>query len=290
MPTTARNSHFLAALLVSIVIWARPLASLVHLAISNENYSYALLVFGTAATLLVLESRSLPAQQKWPARWVGFSAVALALAGWWNYETDFSTGEYRLTIGVLAWVLFILAVFVLSYGGEAFSRLRFPLLLLLLGVPLPSRVVSVLVTVLQRSSADCASGLFHLFGIPVARNGLVFSFSNLEIEVARECSGIRSSTVLVVTALVLAQLFLRSAWSKTLVVICSLPIGVVKNGVRIFTLSVLGEYVSTDWLEGSLHRKGGVVFFALGLALVLAVIWLMRLVENQRKSGSFRES
>ena len=144
--------------------------------------------------------------------------------------------------------------------------------------------MSWLVTGLQRGSAEVAYALFRLFQVPVVRDALVFSFYNLEIEVTRECSGIRSSTILFVTTLVLANLLLKSNWSMTIAVICSLPVAVAKNGVRIFVLSLLGEYVSPGWLEGSLHQRGGVVFFAIGMAMVLLVIWLLRRAEEQRKA------
>jgi exosortase/archaeosortase family protein len=88
---------------------------------------------------------------------------------------------------------------------------------------------------------------------------------------------------LFVTTLVLAQLYLRSTWNRVIAVLCSLPIAVAKNGIRIFTLSVLGEYVSTDWLEGSLHRKGGFIFFALGMAMVIVVIWCLRRREVRNR-------
>jgi exosortase len=152
-------------------------------------------------------------------------------------------------------VIVILALFVHIYGWESFSGVRFPLLFLLLAVPLPGQAMDWLVLALQHRSADAAYQLFRLFRIPVVREGLVFSFSRLQIEVAKECSGIRSTTILLVTALVLAHLILRSLWSRVLVAMSSLFIGVAKNGLRIFILSVLGEYVSTSWLDGPFITK-----------------------------------
>jgi len=149
-------------------------------------------------------------------------------------------------------------------------------------VPPPDSVINSLITMLQWGSADAAYILFRLFRVPLVRDGLVFSFSRIDIEVARECSSIRSSTLLFVTTLVIAQLFLRSSRNKWIVVLLSVPVAVLKNGVRIFTLSLLAEYVSTGWLDGWFHHQGGFIFLALGLAIMLTLIWLVARTENRR--------
>jgi exosortase len=278
------HARFLIALLLATIAWWPSLRSVVRLALSNDNYSYVLLVLVISAGFLCLgDWTDLIERQASPVPIILLLTV-LGLAAWGNYRRSPDSGDGPPTVSILCFVIFVLVVFLVIYRREAFARMRFPLLLLLLAVPLPSGVVSTLVAVLQRGSAEASYLLFRLFRIPVMRQGLVFSFSNIEIEVAQECSGIRSSTILVVTTLVLAQMFLRAGWRKAVAVLCSLPIAVAKNGVRIFTLSLLGEYVSTSWLEGSLHRQGGFVFFGLGLGMVIAVIRLLRREEGRGKS------
>jgi exosortase len=276
--------RFRIILALAVVAWWPPLYSLVRLALSNENYSYVLLVLVVSAALGWLEFGRPRVEQQWSFPSVLLIATVLAAAAWGNYRAAFSGAGTRLSCAILCFTLSVLCVFVQVYGWQAFRRAPFPLLLLFLAVPLPSEVVSKLVAWLQWGSADVVYALFRLFRVPVVRNGLVFSLSNLEIEVAQECSSIRSSTILIVTTVVLAYLFLRSGWTRAIAVLAALPISVLKNGVRIFTLSVLGEYVSTSWLEGSLHHQGGFVFLALGLALIIVVIALLRMGEVQRRN------
>ena len=283
----APHARFLIVLAPAVLAWWPPLHTLLRLAFSNENYSYVLLVLVVSGALGWLEFRKVHAERSWTRSSQLVTATVLVVAAWRNYRAAFSGAGIRLSVAILFFVLFVLWVFVQVYGRLEFRRAPFPLLLLFLAVPLPGRVVSELVAWLQWGSADAAYALFRLFRIPVVRSGLVFSFSNLEIEVAQECSGIRSSTVLLVTTLVLAYMFLRSSWNRMIAVIAAMPIAVIKNGVRIFTLSVLGEYVSTDWLESPLHHQGGFIFFALGLALVIAVVALLGRTE---RSGTVRGS
>jgi exosortase/archaeosortase family protein len=54
----------------------------------------------------------------------------------------------------------------------------------------------------------------------------------------------------------------------------------IKNGVRIATLTILAQYVDRSFLFGRLHHQGGVVFFLLGLALLFPLYSLLRRGER----------
>ena len=277
----AQHKMFLFWVALAIVTWWPALRTLVSAAIGDENFSYTLLVLGVSVVLLCIERWPLPTKH-WSLPALCVTLPMLAAAAWLNFRTPFRGGGSSLTISILLWIVFVLATLVRLYGWQGFSRLRFPLLFSLLAVPLPDRAISWLITVLQWRSADAAYLLYRLFRVPVVRDGLVFSFSNIDIEVARECSGIRSTTILFVTTLVIAQLFLKSKWSRCIAVLVSLPVAVLKNGVRIFILSVLGEYVSTAWLDSWFHHQGGFIFLALGLAMMLLLVRTLWRTENRQ--------
>jgi exosortase/archaeosortase family protein len=57
---------------------------------------------------------------------------------------------------------------------------------------------------------------------------------------------------------------------------------IVKNGIRIATLTILAQYVDSGFLYGRLHHEGGVVFFLIGLALLLPVFLLLQRGEAPR--------
>jgi exosortase/archaeosortase family protein len=64
-----------------------------------------------------------------------------------------------------------------------------------------------------------------------------------EIEIAPQCSGIRAAIFLLVLTLFPAHLFLKEPWTKFLLVMTVFPIAAIKNGFRIFTLTVIDMYV-----------------------------------------------
>jgi exosortase/archaeosortase family protein len=104
----------------------------------------------------------------------------------------------------------------------------------------------------------------------------MLSIPGLDIEVARECSSIRSSMMLIVTTMFLAQLFLRSWWKKALLILVAIPLSVAKNALRIFTIAELGTRVDPGFLDGKLHRHGGIVFFSLAVVVVGLLVWALR--------------
>jgi len=61
---------------------------------------------------------------------------------------------------------------------------------------------------------------------------------------------------------------------------------VLKNGIRIVTLSLLAVYVDPNFLFGTLHRDGGIVFFLLGLLLLLPVLLLLQRGESPALAGT----
>jgi exosortase/archaeosortase family protein len=94
--------------------------------------------------------------------------------------------------------------------------------------------------------------------------------------------GIRSSVSLLILTLVGANLYLRSGWNKLLLVMAVIPLALFKNAIRIVTLCVLSIYVNPDFLRGSLHRKGGVVFFLISMVVLIPVVILMQRLERNR--------
>jgi exosortase len=192
----------------------------------------------------------------------------------------------RLAVAIAAVAVSWIGAFILCYGLRAFRSGLFPLLFLFLMVPIPDVLFERIIAWLQTWSAEASHLGFELAGVPVFRQGLVFSLPGLTIEVARECSGIRSSLALLIMSLVAGQLFLRSPWAKCAVVVVAVPLLVVKNGIRIVTLSLLAIHVDPSFLAGSLHRQGGVVFFLVALAMLAPVLWVLERAERRHQRNA----
>ena len=268
---------------VSCGVWWQPLARTFSLAMHNDDYTHLLLILPISASLIVLEWRS-----RKPAIRANFRASVLLLlaavftAGWARWWAVGLSDDGRLSLSMLAVVLWWIASFVICFGGR-FSRLcLFPLVFLLWMVPIPSFALSKVVEFLQAESAVAARLMFLLIGVPVSHQGFVLSIPGVNIEVARECSSIRSSVMLLIASMVLSQVSLRSPWCKAAVIAATVPLSIAKNALRIVTLSMLGTRVDPAFLTGRLHHQGGIVFFMISLAVLVLLLWILRRAEERR--------
>jgi exosortase/archaeosortase family protein len=84
-----------------------------------------------------------------------------------------------------------------------------------------------------------------------------------------------------ITCLLAAHLYLRTPWKIVVFILLVLPLSVIKNGVRIVTLTLLSLYVDPRFLTGSFHRDGGFVFFLLALLLLFPVFVLFERSERR---------
>jgi exosortase len=190
-----------------------------------------------------------------------------------------------LSVAVFSAVVALVGGFVLSYGSKAFRAALFPLSFLLLIIPIPGFLLDRLVLALQRGSAEATGVLFRLTGVPVVRQGFTFSLADVTIEIAQQCSGIRSSLALFVVSLLAGYVFLRSNWKRAFFSLFVILVAIIKNGVRIVTLSLLAVYVDRGFLTGELHhRYGGIVFSTLALAVLVPVLRLLQGQERRVQS------
>lgn len=188
----------------------------------------------------------------------------------------------ELSLRVAAIVLLWVGGFLLVYGRAAAGRGAFPLAFLLFTIPIPASVLAAGVQVLKHGSTEAVSVLFTLTGQVHHRDAFVFSLPGVVIEVADECSGIRSSIGLLLTSLLAGHVLLKKAWTKSILFLAVLPIAILKNAIRIVALTLLSIHVDPGFLTGQLHHEGGIVFFALALVATVPILVLLRSLETRR--------
>lgn len=273
----SRYIEFSFLVAASLTIWFQPCLSTIKLALSNDAYTHILLIVPISLAFVYMDRNSVHTQFS-GRQWHSYVALILAVA------MRSISASHVLSLGVswnmLALVIWWIGAVVFCFGARTLQSLLFPLCFLFLIVPLPASVVNWLTDSLQHKSALAASMLFNLARVPVIRQDTVLSIPGLDLEVARECSSIRSSTVLIVLTLILAQLFLHSSWRKALLVLLAAPLSIAKNAVRIFVIAELGTKVDPAYLHGKLHHDGGVVFLVLALVIVILFLWLLRVAER----------
>jgi exosortase len=266
---------------ILIALWSLPLATTFSLAVHDDQYTHILLIVPLSVALVLLDWNSQEVANR-PSVLAAALMIAALLANFALTRTHALTLDVQLALRMLAFVVSYIAAFALCFGGRAFRHALFPLLFLLWLVPFPGFVVNAIVGSLQYSSAAAAHAIFIVARVPVEQRGLLIHIPDLTLEVAPECSSIRSSLILLVTTMVLAHLLLRSWWRKILLVVLAVPLAVAKNGLRIFVLGFLAIRVDRGYLAGRLHHQGGFIFFLIALAGIFLALWILRRGENHK--------
>jgi exosortase len=279
-----RLGIFLAFVAVAGVMFYGPFREVMRVALRSDYYSHIVLIPFVSAYLLFVRRREIFAD-------IGYAFVpgaAVAGVGVLLYgiarmvplglnKNDFSA------LVTLAALFFVVGAFVLLFGLQAFRAARFALLFLLFMVPVPTALMDGTIRFLQVGTTEFVALLFAIAPVPVLREGFVFHLPNISIEVAPQCSGIRSSMALVITSVLAGPMFLKKGWNKALLVLAVIPVTMFKNGIRIITLSLLAVYVDTRILTNStLHTDGGILFFVLALLLMAPILFVLRRGEQQK--------
>jgi exosortase len=266
--------------LISIAAFSTQLQALINLALGSGEFSHVLAIPFISTYLIWYRRDKIFSGPVYPSH-----ATVLVLAA--AVVTLGRASRFLpLPVGIAFLVVFWLTAFVLCYGVAACRAAQFSLLLLFLMVPLPDRILDLVIRGLQWASAEVVAGIFRTFHVPAIRDGIVFSFPQGSIQIASECSGIRSSVAFFLTSLLVAHLALHSAWRKALLVVSVIPMVALKNGIRIATLSVLGFYVDPRFLSGQLHRNGGIIFFLLALVLWAPVVRTLQQAEQRSRDSA----
>lgn len=283
---TAQGAGFLLFVALSAA-WSWPaLATVIARSLNRaeyEHYSHIILLPFLGAYLLYLNRGAIFTDAR-PGFRTGIVLTVVGATTVWLGGTTVIAGEpeSRLSLTMFGLVTLWASGFVFCYGIRALRAAAFPFLLLFFMVPLPPAVLTGIIRFLQKGSADASELLFVTIGMPIFRQGFFFALPGINIQVAEECSGIRSSLALLLSGLVMAHLFLRSTWTRATFVLVIVPLAIFKNAVRIVVLSWLAVHVDPSFITGSVaHRTGGIPVFLASLAILGGLAWLLRTRERE---------
>jgi len=286
LESAERHFLFVGACLGCLFLFHDPLRKLIQLGVQDDRYTADLLIPFLSVILLWLRRKFLFRDLRYsPIAGSAFllSSLLLAVAAAGGAPLP---GNYLFSAQILAFIMALVGLFVLCYGWHVAKTAAFPLALLLLTVPVPVSLLDHLVVALQTGSAAVSYRLFQLAGVPVERETAVrFGLPGVSIEVGQECSGIRSSLSLFITSLVVGYVLLRSAWSRVAFSLLTLPVVIVKNALRIVTISCLGVYVDSGFFYGRLHRNSGLPFSVVAIIMLVPLLLLLIRAERVHEIG-----
>jgi exosortase C (VPDSG-CTERM-specific) len=277
-----RTGEYVAYLGFLTLLFIQPLASLMAHAAVSDLHSHIVLVPFISGYLFFIRRKQFPTAHT--TSYLGAAAagavVIAALAARFGLRENLSLND-GLALMAVAFVSSIVAGGFLFLGSKWIVAASFPLAFLIFLAPLPDSWVNSLEYSSAHASADATATYFDVTATPYVRHGQVFELPGIAIEVAKECSGIRSSLVLFISSLLASHLFLRARWAKILLVAFVIPLGILRNGFRILVIGLLCIHVGPHMIDSPIHHQGGPLFFALSLIPFGFLLWWLRRRERR---------
>ena len=274
--------NFLIAAAVVTLAMSPLLVPFFSFSLENTLYSHVILIPCVSAYFVYLRREGLAANEGGP-RWLAILPILGAGAAlYYRMAGAPASQENAMAAVALAYVCCLWAAALLTLGASNLKRLLFPLLFLLFIIPFPTEVEAGIESFLQHGSAECAYGMFGLGGTTLFREDLVFHLPGISLQVAPECSGIRSSLVLLITSIVGGQLFLRSNVSRIVLALFVIPLALMRNGFRVFVLGELCVHIGPHMIDSPIHHQGGPIFFLLSLVPFFGLVWLLMKWERRK--------
>ena len=288
--------YFMYVVILSLA-YRGPLVALCSYAMKKDLHSYILLIPVVSLYLASLKHASLPRERGGSlggsvCGGLIFSIAAVTLFFWPSLAGSAGCGQSAaMTQAAACYALLLVAGGFALLGVTWMRVLVFPFCVLVFMVPLPDITVVYFEDLLMRASVSLANVLFQMLGTPVLRNGQVLELPGMTIEVARNCSGIRSSLVLFITSLRASYMFLRSTWHRCSLMAMVIPLGIFRNAIRVLVIGQVCVHIGPRMIDSWIHHKGGPLFFAVSLApLLLTAIWFRqrenRTVRSQNGENS----
>ena len=292
-PQSSRVGGYAGYVALLTLLFLQPLTRLFLYAYTAKGglYSHILVIPFIAGCLLYME-------WEWPwaaersSIWgaitmggIGFAALALAIG---SHGSTGSSGGLALV--TLSFVSFVAAGGFLSLGSKWMAAMAFPLTFLILMVPLPAVAVDWLEHASAIASAVAAAVYLKFTGLLLGRHGVVLDLPGISLQVGPECSGIRSSWVLLIVTLLTAHRFLRTRWHRIVMVAVVVPLGILRNGFRIWVVGLLCVRIGPHMIDSPIHRHGGPLFLALSLIPMSLLLWWFRSRERRYKSSQILSS
>jgi exosortase A len=266
--------RFGVILICLALLYASVMQELVKDWIILPDFSHGFLI-PLVALYLVYERRKELSALSLSGHWTGLGLTILGilflLLG--NLATEYFTMRFSFIVVLGGLILFLL-------GKEVCKTVSFPLIFLIFMIPLPSILMDRITFPMQLLASRVAAWSLDLIGIPVLREGNIIQLSNISLEVAEACSGIRSLISLLALSVIFAYFTQKKMWKRILLILTAFPIAIITNVVRVTGTGILANHYGDAAVQGFLHGFSGWILFGFAFGCLLMVGTLLSKISK----------
>ncbi|MCM8775342.1 MAG: exosortase/archaeosortase family protein [Candidatus Omnitrophica bacterium] len=180
-------------------------------------------------------------------------------------------------LSVFSLVLILAGTVVFVFGRKVFRVIWFPLLFLVLMIPLPLLAISEITLKMKFFVAEVSAYLINQTGMEAVREGSYLRTPHAVLLVGDPCSGLRSFLTFMCLGLVFAYQGRFPFWKRLIVVASGLPLAILSNVARVYFLGLIGEIYGQQYTQGTIHDVSGWGVFILAF---FALVWITHQLEK----------
>lgn len=232
--------------------------------------SHVALVFAVSAFLVWLKRKDLKAIPVRPAILPGTLLLGLGCL-------MLSAGKLgnAMVLQQISMIPTLLGAVWLFLGFGHLKALFIPVGYLLFGMGIIEDLLGNVAFYLQLMSAWIASHLLLLTGMPVLLKGTFVELPHINLEVARECSGINHIVMVVALAVLLAYTIQRTLAKRFILVLSAMLIGIFANGLRVALIGIYALIFPGVNVHGPAQSLYVTFIFFFGMVVVIALNHLL---------------
>ena len=184
---------------------------------------------------------------------------------------------YMLDTGINTQLLSSIAMFtsgiglsMLFLGTEKTKAILFPLLTMLLTLPIPLVFTEAIHLMLRHIATKSVAFILSQMGIPVFTSGTLLEIEGGTLMVADACSGF-ATLYAAITIAILTAYFCTSTKRRIVLLLIAAPLAIGVNIIRVLVLALLVNYYGLNILATSAHELSGLLTFMVALPILFII-------------------
>lgn len=241
----------------------------------SDSFSHGFMIAGISA-VLIFRARHAVRDADTAFAWLALPVLVLGSIAWMLAHVAHVAALHTAAVPFL-----MLTAVAAVFGRRAAIRLAFPILYLLLAMP----IWSLLQVPLQAMTVLAVERLIGLAGIPVFFDG---SFVNLRagtLEIAHGCAGLNFVLTAMSISLLYSYLFLQGLRRHLLLFAAATGVAIVSNWIRVSLVVWIAH--SSDMQSAMVEDHATLGWILFGIVMIPVLLFARRLEDQQgnRKTG-----
>lgn len=236
---------------------------------TDDNYSHGFLIVPIAVYFAWERRQRFIAAKRQPSIWGAFVFIPAIIAAALNVH---------VFVNYMALWFCLIGILLFLFGWGRLKVVAFPLLFLLLMIPIPAIILNPLIFPLQLLASRFGAWTLSVCQIPVLREGNVIQLANTTLEVVEACSGIRSLISLLTLGILYGYFVESRIWIRILLALASIPVAIAANAFRVAGTGIAAHYIGPEAAEGFFHTFSGWFVFIIAFLMLfilhrLLIFW-----------------